>query len=70
MVVFFVYSNLSGYYTFLGYDFKANIQEEKTIFKMPKSKTRSNIRNGKKIERSKNRFRWYFGLFTETIFKV
>ena len=55
-MVFFLYIPIYRDTTLFCYDFKANIQEEKTIFKMPKSKTRSDIRNGKKIERSKNRF--------------
>ena len=45
--VFFYIPIYRGYYALSCRDFKANIQEEKTIFKMAKSVTRSNIFNGK-----------------------
>ena len=64
--VFFYIPIYREYYSLLCHDFKVNIQEEKTIFKMAKSICRSNILN----ERSKICFYWYFGLFPKTIFKV
>ena len=57
-----------GYYILPCHDFKGNIQEEKTIFNMAKSITRSNIFNSKEKDL---KFVWtYFGLLPQTIFKV
>ena len=48
MVVFFFYVPIyRGYYALPCHDFKANIQEEKTIFKIATSIARSNNFNGK-----------------------
>ena len=45
--VFFYIPIYRGYYPLPCHDFKANIQEEKTFFKMATNMTRSNILNGK-----------------------
>ena len=45
--VFFYIPIYRGYYPLPCHDFKTNIQEEKTFFKMATNMTRSNILNGK-----------------------
>ena len=70
-VVFFFYIPIYwGYYALPWHDFKADIQEEKSIFKMAKNITRRNNLMVNKNERSIIRFYWCFGPFPETIFKV